>query len=331
MLYSDYKYVNVATGGVFNRKGIYDLTKLGKPIGKPETYCTYFRYNDEMAVHFNKRGTVSGYTGKAWSDWLPIDIDSQNLDEAQMYLQQLVENMNDFDIDSNACRFYFSGAKGFHVMIPSAYFQAAPSEDINKRFRKVALKIATGINIDTSIYDKTRIFRMENTINAKTGLHKIELYPFEAMSLSIADIKNRATSPVERLEIEKDIDTSEELSKLYSEPLDAKKGVGSGEQTKVKTKICMSKLMTGVSEGGRDNVGVRVASHLRQSGLTGKMMFAALCEWNKTNDPPLDDDALSRIYQQGLKEFEFGCHDHILKAHCSSECLFFKKDWGRVV
>lgn len=328
MRYPDYKYVNVAVGGVFNRKGIYDITKLGNATGKEETYCTYFRYNDEMATHFNQKGSVSGYTGKAWSDWLPIDIDSQDLDEAQMYLQHLVANMNDYEIDSNACRFYFSGSKGFHVMIPSAYFGAEPSEDINKRFRKIAIKLANGISIDTAIYDKTRIFRLPNTINSKSGLHKIELYPFEAMSLSIEDIKRRAEAPSERLEVEKDIDTSEELSELYHESLN--KQTAKGEQANVKTKICMSKLMTGVGQGERDNVAVRVASHLRQSGLTPKMMYVALNEWNLSNDPPLDDDALSRIFQQGLKEFEFGCHDYILKAHCSKDCLFYQEDWRRL-
>lgn len=328
VLYPDYKYVNVAVGGVHNRKGIHDVTKLGDPSGKRETYCTYFRYNEEMAEHYKEKGTVAGYRGSAWADWLPIDIDSKDLIEAQLMLSQLVFNMNDYEIDSNACRFYFSGQKGFHLMIPTAYFQAEPSADINLRFRKVALLLASGISIDTAIYDKTRIFRLPNTINDKSGLHKIELYPFEAMSLSIEDILQRAKEPAERLEVEKDIDASEELSKAYNEPLDTFKA--KGEQANVKTKICMSKLMVGVGQGERDNVGVRVASHLRQSGLTPKMMWVALSEWNETNDPPLDDVALQRIYRQGLQDYQFGCHDYILKAHCDKGCLFYQDSWKRL-
>lgn len=327
MLYPDYKYINVAVNGIHNRKGIYEIAKLGNPTGKAETYATYFRYNEDMATHFNKTGSVAGYIGSAWADWLPIDIDSKDLEEAQMYLQQLVSNMNDYEIDSNACRFYFSGSKGFHVMIPTSYFAAEPSEDINKRFRKIALLLASGINIDTAIYDKTRIFRLPNTINNKSGLHKIELYPFEAMSLSIKDVLERATEPTDKLEVEMDIDASEELSKLFNEPLDTFKATG--ESVKVKTKICMSKLMNGVSEGGRDNTGVRVASHLTQSGLTPKMMFVALDEWNQSNNPPLNDDELQRIFQQGLEGYSFGCHDFILKANCDPNCLFYQKSWGR--
>lgn len=327
MRHADYKYVNVAVNGVQNRKGVYDITRLGNPTGKNETYATYFRYNEDMTVHYGQKGTVAGYTGRAYSEWLPIDIDSEDLEQAQMYLRHLVMNMDDLGIDSNSCRFYFSGAKGFHVMIPSDYFQAEPSDDINKRFRKVAIEIASGINIDSSIYDKTRIFRLPNTINAKTGLYKIELYPFDAMSLSIEDLKTKAKEPTDKLDIEKDIDSSETLTQLYHEPLDKIKI--DGKQTKVKTKVCMSKLMQGVGQGNRDNVGVRVSSHLRQSGLTPKMIFVALDEWNDSNDPPLSDSELSRIFKQGLEEYEFGCHDYILKNNCDKDCLFYRKEWNR--
>jgi len=327
MIHPEYKYVNVAVEGVHNRKGIYDINNLGNPSGKPETYCTYFRYNDEMKDHFGQKGTVSGYQGKAWSDWLPIDIDSENLEDAQSYLNYLISNLDDNGIDTNTCRFYFSGAKGFHVMIPTAYLQAEPSVDIHKRFRKIAIHLANGINIDTSIYDKTRIFRLPNTINTKTGLHKIELYSFEAMSLDIPKILDQAREPSEKLDIEKDLDASNDLADLFHEDLNKPKT--NSNKSNAKTKICMETLMKGRSQGDRDDVGVRVASHLRQSGLTMKMIWVALNEWNDTNDPPLDTDELERIYQQGLGQYEFGCHDPFLKANCDPTCLFYKKSWGR--
>ena len=219
MRHADYKYVNVAVGGVFNRKGIYDFRQLGNPSGLSEGYCTYFRYNDDMKAHFKNVGSVKQYRGSAFADWLPIDIDSDDLQQAQYYLQHLVQNMDDEGIDTSCCRFYFSGSKGFHVMIPSGFFEAEPSEDIHKRFRRVAVKLADGIKIDTNIYDKTRLFRLANTINNKSGLYKIELYPFEAMSLDIEEIKNKAKQPSERLEIDTEYDVSESLKEVYHEPL----------------------------------------------------------------------------------------------------------------
>jgi len=329
MEFPEFKYVNVAMNGVHNRKGIYDITKLGDPTGLNETYCTYFRYNDEMKEHFEQKETVSGYQGRAYADWLPIDIDSDDLQEAQDSLGILCSNLENNDVDINACKFYFSGSKGFHVMIPSGMFMAIPMEDIHKRFRKVAVELCKGLNIDTSIYDKTRIFRLANTINNKSGLHKIELYPMNATKLSIEEIKELAKKPGDKLEIENEYDISEELKELFYEDLNKQKTNNNDGKTKTRSKICMSSLMQGVGAGERDNVGVRVASHLRQSGLTPKMMFVALDEWNSTNDPPMTDDELSRIYDQGLQDYEFGCFDPILKANCNPNCLFYKKEWNR--
>lgn len=327
MEHPDFHYVNVSVNGPFNRQNIYDVRKLGNPQGKTDTYMTYFRYNEEMAQHFKEKGTVSGYKGQAWSDWLPIDIDSEDLQEAQDNLATLCGNLEEHDIDLNTCRFYFSGAKGFHVMIPSEYFQAKPSADIHKRFRKVAISLSKGINIDTTIYEKNRIFRLPNTINSKTGLYKYELYPFEATAKDIEEIKEYAKEPRERLDIEKEFDPSEELTILFYEDLN--KQVNTNKQTKAKSYICMETLMKGVSEGGRDNVGVRVSSHLKRSGLSPKMIWAALDEWNEQNNPPLETDELQRIYEQGLGEYEFGCFDQILKENCDPNCIFYKKEWNR--
>ena len=66
MKHPTFRYVNVAVEGVHNRKGIYDISKLGNPTGKTDTYCTYFRYNDEMVEHFKRTNSVGGYQGNGW-------------------------------------------------------------------------------------------------------------------------------------------------------------------------------------------------------------------------------------------------------------------------
>jgi Primase C terminal 1 (PriCT-1) len=329
MNYPDFKYVEVAVNGANNRNKIHNVRALGDPKGLRETYMTYFRYSEEMIDHFQERKTVSGFKGEAYSDWLPIDIDSPDLQEAQDNLNLLVQRLEDYEIDSNCCRFFFSGSKGFHVMIPSQIISAEPKEDIHKRFRKVAIHLSKGINIDTSIYDKTRIFRLPNTINAKSNLYKIELYPFQALSTNIEEILHMAKQPVESLEIEEEYEVNEELSEVFHSSLQQAKSVSNESVEGVKVKLCMKSLMEGVGEGERDNVGVRVAAHLKSSGLTKKMMWSALNEWNDSNDPPLYVYELERIFEQGLREYEFGCHDHLLKRHCDKRCLFYKEEWGR--
>ena len=327
MMHPDFKYVHTAVNGAKNRKGVHDIRKLGNPTGLTDTYCTYFRYDEGMVEHYQQTGSVGGFTGKMWSDWLPIDIDSENLEEAQHNLSVLKQNLEDYEIDLNTCRFYFSGAKGFHVMIPSELFQAQPSADINKRFRKVALELSKGLNIDTSIYDKTRIFRLPNTINSKTGLYKIELYPFET-NLSISEIKEKAQQPSDKLEVDDDFYPNQELTVLYHEDLNKPKKNTNSEKTK--NKPCMQTLMQGIGEGERDNGGLRVASHLFQQGLSDTMVWAALDTWNESNDPPLYTEELERLFRQG-KEYKqgFGCFDQMLKERCDPNCIFYKEEWGR--
>ncbi|SDJ20582.1 primase C-terminal domain-containing protein [Natribacillus halophilus] len=326
MKYPDYHNVEVAYNGAHNRNNITHIGAVKNFSGHRETYMTYFRYNDEMIDHFQDKQTVSGYKGSAYADWLPIDVDSDSLDEAQDNMRALMINLEDYNIDTSCCRFYFSGSKGFHVMIPSGVFGAKPDPQNDKRFKKVASLLTEGVQTDMSIYQKTRIFRLPNTINGKTGLYKIELYPFQITNDSISGILDAARQPGERLEIDTEYDESEELKEAYDAPIQAnqtKPNTGKPE-----TYICMSTMMKGVPDGERDNVGVRVSSHLKKHGLNAEMSWVAMDEWNKKNDPPMETDRLETVYQQGMK-YEFGCHDFLLAKYCDPDCKFYKSHWGR--
>lgn len=328
MDHPDFQYVELAMNGANNRNNIVNIRTVKNFTGYKDSYMTYFRYNDEMLDHFQEKKSVGGYQGQAYADWLPIDIDSENLEEAQDNLISLYHNLEEYEIDVSICRFYFSGSKGFHAMIPSKLFGAYPSTDIHKRFRAVATVLAKGIKIDTSIYDKTRIFRLPNTVNSKKNLYKIELYPFQALHAPINQILHMAEQPGERLEIETEFDVNEELKAIYGAPLTSQpKKDGSVEGAKAY--LCMMKLNQGVGKGERDNVGVRVVSHLKRSGLSKPMIWAGLEAWNGLNSPPLGIYELERIFEQGLSHYEFGCHDYILKAHCDKKCVFYKQEWGR--
>src|SRR5699024_2965778 len=114
------------------------------------------------------------------------------------------------------------------------------------------------------------------------------------------------------------------LKEVYHEPLN-RQITTRGEARKVSTKICMSKMMTGISEGERDQAGIRVAAHLKQSGLTDQMLLAALDEWNKTNDKSLYDKEITRIVIQSNECYEFGCFDEMLKERCDPKCLLYKE------
>ena len=321
-----YKYVDMAMNGAQNRH-IMTLDRIKGVTSKTDVYATYFRYDDAMAEHYRNKKTVAGFKGKVWADWLPIDIDDEDISNAQHSLKGLLMNLEDENIDLNTIKIFFSGSKGFHVMIPSVYFTKEPSEDMPKRFRRLALQLADTIKIDTAIYDKTRLFRLNNTINSKSGLHKIQISVSEANWLSVDEILALAKEPRQPIKTERQVSENFDLVERYHEPL---KSISKNKETKSSGKLCMHKMMKGVPQGNRDNIGLRVATHLRQSGLNANMIWVALNEWNNANTPPLQPNELERIYEQAVNSnYEFGCHDPILKEFCNPDCLFYKKEWGR--
>lgn len=342
MDFQEYKYVDVAKGGAFNRNKLCDLTLLGSPIGLKDTYMTFFRYNEEMKDYFNqnvktnskgeKYRSVTGYNGSAYCDWIPFDIDEQDLHTALESAREFIKVLSMYDIDTETCRYYFSGSKGFHIMIPSQMALVLPSKDIHIKLRRIAIQFSKHVKVDTSIYDKVRLFRLPNTINSKSGLYKIGLYSFEIMSMSVNEILELAKQPREELLIEEEYDINDTLIEWYKYSEKEKKFNKDTEtqfHPSVKTKICMHEIMKGVSSGGRDNAGLRVVVHLRNSGLNKNMIYSALNEWNNSNDPPMDETQLNRIFQQGLNSYDFGCNDEILKKHCHKNCVFYKEHWGR--
>jgi len=333
LIYPDFKYVDVAVNGAHNRNKVHMIDVLGDPTGLKDTYMTYFRYDAEMLEYFKGNvkktqygklyNSVNGFEGRVYSDWIPIDIDSGDLQTAQDETIRLTEKLKAYDVDTDSCRFYFSGSKGFHVLIPSEMVGVEPGSDTNKKIKKLVIGLAADIKIDTAIYDKVRLFRLPNTINTKSGLYKIGLYSFEIINMPISEILELAKNPREELDVEEDIDLNEYLNELYlQEPTSTIRATGTTEG--VKAYICMKNLMQGVSSGNRDNVGVRVASHLKRSGLSKEMMSSALNSWNDLNDPPLETYELERIFRQGLSNYEFGCNDDILKANCDINCIFYK-------
>jgi hypothetical protein len=130
-----------------------------------------------------------------------VDFDSAKdtaaaLAEARQLLRQLAEV---YDVPARALGLYFSGMKGFAVLIPAALFGGfAPSTDAAKYVGQIVQKLTVGLRtVDHSIYDLTRLLRLPNTRHSRTGLYKIPLTPTEFLTLTIDEIKVLATTPRE--------------------------------------------------------------------------------------------------------------------------------------
>lgn len=90
-------------------------------------------------------------------------------------------------------RLYYSGAKGFHLILPWQAVGAIPGPDLlTGEYRQLAVLIhrATGVLPDYKIYSAGRPLRMPDTWHPKTGRYKVEITPAE-----IGHAETLATAP----------------------------------------------------------------------------------------------------------------------------------------
>jgi len=154
-----------------------------------------------VKTHFNKDGknTVIGHTGIHYLPYLAIDIDNEN-DLAKSRVQtiavikRLFENYN---LSSDDLYIYFSGSKGFHIAIQDKTLgQPPPHKQMGELCKNFVAEIMNGIeDVDYSIYENHRLFRVDNSLNEKSGLYKYQLSFDELEKFDIEAIKKRGKVP----------------------------------------------------------------------------------------------------------------------------------------
>lgn len=103
-----------------------------------------------------------------------------------------------FNLPMEAFHIYFSGMKGFHLMIPATYFGYQPSMKLDEYFKWVANEVnhrSPNKTLDLGIYERRRLFRLENSIHQDSGLYKIPLHYDELVELSLEEIQELAKKP----------------------------------------------------------------------------------------------------------------------------------------
>jgi hypothetical protein len=163
-----------------------------------EAYLSAFRFGTAFRDHLQRLGTPKGYAGPCWSPWLWLDIDREVLDAALADARKLVgfalERYRKLDDDDILV--FFSGGKGYHVGVPLTH-NPDPSPLFHRIARRLAegLGASAGVRIDTSIYDRVKLFRAPNSRHPRSGLHKRRLTHAELMHLSAARVAELARDP----------------------------------------------------------------------------------------------------------------------------------------
>ena len=184
---------------------ITEVPALAKSFNHYGCYATYFFFSDEVLTYMSAQGemaapSVAGYEGKVWSPFLPIDLDHVEVTPALEAAKRLSSLLFErWAIDPDSLQIYFSGLKGFHMLLDTRLFgRIAPSKNLPTIFdslrRHLALELPEPLRetVDLSIKDRVRLLRLPNTIHEKSKLYKIILNPTELENLDPEQIRELA-------------------------------------------------------------------------------------------------------------------------------------------
>ncbi|MBE3096892.1 MAG: hypothetical protein IMZ44_07135 [Planctomycetes bacterium] len=126
-----------------------------------------------------------------------LDIDAEDLEQARVETLKASDLLTEhLAISPGSLDLFFSGAKGFHMIIPSTVFGEPDSPSTLRIWQKLARRLVKeGIpHIDLGVYQASRVLRLPNSINSKTGLYKVPLEYKELRDLGLGHVLDVARS-----------------------------------------------------------------------------------------------------------------------------------------
>ena len=124
-----------------------------------------------------------------------IDIDRESIELAGQDALTVYEYLD--QLAPHQVRLYFSGSKGFHIIVPWQALGAVPDKNLTVAYyRRIASIVhqETTVLPDYKIYSPSRMLRMPDSWHPKTGLYKVEILPEELHNC--AEIAKAPRGPV---------------------------------------------------------------------------------------------------------------------------------------
>jgi len=266
------------------------------------------RYNE----HLDGMNAIS-------SMYLDFDMEG-NTEEAYGKLKFQCERVlhvlvNIWKVPSKMLQIYFSGNKGFHVVVPHEIFGLKPCLNINDVLKRAAMYFKVQFSagsLDTAIYDRRRLFRLPNSINAKSGLYKVPITPKQLHEFSKEQMVEWAKEPrqypfiVPRYVPEAARQFADVVRIRETQRAKPKKKL---EIPKEKQKMlpCVDHILrTSISKGMRNRTMVALASSIMQAGYTQEETQEIIEQWNEQNDPPLAAHELRTTVWSAAREIDNG-------------------------
>ena len=293
-----------------------------------DTFLSLYGYDEDVIEYFNEKKTLSGYSGVIY---LPrefmLDVDGSEIEEAQEKTIKLVSMLNNLGVPTNV---YFSG-RGFHLGIPDKAFKWKPDTNLHLKVKDELDKKGIYKYADVSVTDKTRIIRLNNTLNSKSKLWKIYITNQELLELNSLGIKALANKPrqieIPMLQCEPAFDVT--VREVKKQTIKYKETIGKEPDPMLYP--CIQTMLKGTSYGGRHATALRIAAWLRWR-YPENVVRLIMEDWRKrvtTIENPFKEIEMERIVTDCYKGhngsgYRYGCNDKIMDKHCNSTCTLFK-------
>ena len=166
-----------------------------------EAYLSAFTFDGAIRARADANDFLSlcEYEGICGSYYVWFDIDRASaLADALFDARRLATHVTQkYGLAPEELLVFFSGAKGFHIGLPTALWSPEPGYAYHRTTRCFAEALAAeaGVVIDTSIYDRVRAFRAPNSRHPKTHLYKRRLKAEEWSNLTIEQVLELAREP----------------------------------------------------------------------------------------------------------------------------------------
>ncbi|HIJ12066.1 TPA: hypothetical protein HA278_08475 [Candidatus Woesearchaeota archaeon] len=314
--------------GVADRCHLVDVSKTSEwqNINR-DTFVSLYDYDEYVREFVAKFKRMAGFDGLIYiPDEFILDVDGSNTEHARQSAIGLCILLKDLMIPY---RIYFSGT-GFHFGIPSTAFRWKPDRQLHLKV-KAALKNA-GIfqYADPAVTDKTRIIRLNNTLNSKSKLWKV-LINEGMLNTSAKEIQEYAVGPKDDqpfdLECEPVFDVLTKQTKTTRVET-----VNFGRTPDPVNYPCIQTMTEGVTEGSRHQTALVVAAHFRW--LYPELLVRQVMEWwrqmvdNNPNQPFTNKEMESIVENcytgHGGSGYRYGCDNPIMDRHCKNTCKLYK-------
>lgn len=277
-------------------------------------------WQHKEAKDFNCFATVQKYANEQRTEgenfiaplYFDLDYDADPT-VAQKEAVKLVEFFTEeLDIQPQDIRIYFSGSKGFHIIIDERALGVEPRTDLHKVYKHIAGYVRYRLGdvvkkedengkevdyteplkaVDLVVYTVKRMLRLPYSRHQKTGLYKTELTLEDLKGLSLEEIKNRAKVGATVSREEKTVRKRPKAGEFFADKLkEYQEAAATATQRqgkeeyffqKDKPPVCVKDILENgwKKDGDRNNATVQLACYFKAAGHDKEEVLKILEEW----------------------------------------------------